>query len=70
MGAVVIDKMPAESICKDNENLQCWALDAEMESYVMYFNKDNADLVKQVNDVLKQMITDGLIDQYTVKHSS
>ncbi|MBQ7699208.1 MAG: transporter substrate-binding domain-containing protein [Clostridia bacterium] len=70
VGAVVIDKMPAESICKDNENLQCWALDAEMESYVMYFNKDNADLVKQVNDVLKQMIADGLIDQYTVKHSS
>lgn len=70
VAAVVIDKMPAESICKDKDNLQCWSLDAEMESYVMYFNKDNAELVKQVNDVLKQMIADGLIDQYTVKHSS
>ena len=70
VAAVVIDKMPAESICKGKDNLQCWSLDAEMESYVMYFNKDNAELVKQVNDVLKQMIADGLIDQYTVKHSS
>ena len=70
VAAVVIDKMPAEAICKDKDTLQCWSLDAEMESYVMYFNKDNADLVKQVNEVLKKMIEDGLIDQYTVKHSS
>ena len=69
VGAVVIDKMPAESICKGKDNLQCWELDAEMESYVMYFNKDNAELVSQVNEILKQMIKDGLIDQYTVKHS-
>ena len=70
VAAVVIDKMPAEAICKDKDNLQCWSLDAEMESYVMYFNKDNAELVSQVNTILKQMIADGLIDQYTVKHSS
>ncbi len=70
VAAVVIDKMPAEAICKDKDTLQCWSLDAEMESYVMYFNKDNADLVTQVNEVLKKMIEDGLIDQYTVKHSS
>ncbi len=68
--AVVIDKMPAEAICKDKDNLQCWSLDAEMESYVMYFNKDNAELVASVNTILKKMISDGLIDQYTVKHSS
>ena len=70
VAAVVIDKMPAEAICKDKDNLQCWSLDAEMESYVMYFNKDNAELVSQVNAILKQMITDGIIDGYTVKHSS
>ena len=62
--------MPAESICKGKDGLQCWELDAEMESYVMYFNKDNAELVAEVNTILKQMIADGLIDQYTVNHSS
>lgn len=70
VSAVVIDKMPAESICKDDDKLECWSLDAEMESYVMYFNKDNAELVKQVNELLKTMIADGTIDKYTVKHSS
>ena len=70
VAAVVIDKMPAEAICKDKDNLQCWSLDAEMESYVMYFNKDNAELVAEVNKILDQMIKDGIIDQYTVKHSS
>ncbi len=70
VAAVVIDKLPAESICKGNSNLECWQLDAEMESYVMYFNKDNAELVAQVNEILAQMIEDGIIDQYTVNHSN
>lgn len=70
VSAVVIDKMPAESICKDNANLECWQLDADTESYVMYFNKESADLVAEVNKVLEKMIADGKIDEFTVKHSS
>ncbi len=70
VSAVVIDKMPAEAICKSDSNLQCWCLDGDMESYVMYFNKENGALVDQVNELLKKMIADGTIDQYTVKHSS
>ena len=27
-------------------------------------------MVKQVNEILKQMIAEGVIDQFTVKHSS
>lgn len=69
VSAVIIDKMPAESICKDSQNLECWCLDGEMESYVMYFNKDNADLVSKVNEELDKMIADGTIDQYIVNHS-
>lgn len=67
--AVVIDKMPAESICKNNDALECWCLDGDMESYVMYFNKDNADLVAKVNAELKTMIESGMVDQYTINHS-
>jgi polar amino acid transport system substrate-binding protein len=70
VSAVVIDKMPAESICKDSNKLQCWCLDGDMESYVMYFNKEATELVAKVNEILDKMIKDGLIDQYTVKHSS
>lgn len=70
VSAVVIDKMPAESICSNNANLECWQLDAEMESYVMYFNKEATELVAQVNELLGQMIAEGKIDQFTVNHSS
>lgn len=69
VSAVIIDKMPAESICKGNDKLECWAVDAETESYVMYFNKNATELVKQVNEILDKMIADGKIDEFTVNHS-
>ena len=68
--AVVIDKLPAESIVSGNANLECFALDAEPESYVLYFNKNATELVAKVNEVLQEMINNGTIDQFVVNHSS
>lgn len=70
IGAVVIDELPAKSIAAANNNLSCWKIDAEPESYVLYFNKDAGDLVASVNTVLQKMITDGTINQYIINHSS
>ncbi len=39
VSAVVIDKMPAQSISGSNADLECWQLEGELESYVMYLNK-------------------------------
>jgi len=69
IGAVVIDKLPAESICKGNENLKCFMLDSEPEQYVIYFNKEAGALRDKVNKVLEKMIAGGVIDFYTLKHS-
>ena len=69
IGSVVIDKLPAQKICQANANLECFELDAEPESYVLYFNKNATELVAQVNEVLAQLIADGVIDQYTIAHS-
>ena len=68
--AVVIDKLPAESIVSGNAELECFPLDAEPESYVLYFNKEATELVAKVNAVLEVMIADGTIAQYTINHSS
>ena len=68
--AVVIDELPAQSIAAANNGLSCWKIDAEPESYVLYFNKDAGDLVNKVNEVLDKMIKDGTIDQYIINHSS
>lgn len=68
-GGVIIDKLPAQSISNANANLECFELDAEPESYVLYFNKEATELVSQVNVVLSEMIADGTIAQYTLNHS-
>ncbi len=69
LGAVIIDKLPAESIVSANSNLECYELDAEPENYVLYFNKNATDLVEKVNKVLEKMISNGVINYYTLKHS-
>lgn len=70
LGAVIIDKLPAQEISAADSDLECFELDAEPESYVLYFNKEATELVAQVNVILAQMIADGTIDQYTINHSS
>ena len=69
LGAVVIDQLPAETISGNKNGLSCWKIDAEMESYVLYFNKEATELVKKVNNILAIMKTNGVIDYLTIKHS-
>ena len=68
--AVVIDKLPAESIVSGNDNFECIPLQAEPESYVLYFNKNAADLVAKVNVVLQKMIDEGVINQFILNHTA
>ena len=68
--AVIIDKLPAQSICANNDDLECFELDAEPESYVLYLNKEATDLLEDINEVLQKLIDDGTIAQYTINHSN
>lgn len=71
LGAVVIDELPAKQIAgADSEKLDCWKIDAEMESYVLYFNLKATELVAEVNKVLDKLISEGTIGQYIINHSS
>ena len=70
LSAVVIDELPAKQIAGSNDGLACWKIDAEMESYVLYFNKNATKLVEEVNKVLDKLIADGTINQYIINHSS
>ena len=70
LSAVVIDELPAKQIADSKDTLACWKIDAEMESYVLYFNKNATALVAEVNKVLDKLIADGTIGQYIVNHSS
>lgn len=70
VGAVVIDKLPAKQIAEGSDGAFEWfELDAEPESYVLYFNLEATELVAKVNEVLEELIADGTIDQFTINHS-
>lgn len=72
--AVVIDKMPAESIVANNEGLKCLELvyadgSKTDESYGICVAK-GSDLVDVINDVIKQLQDEGKIDEFIVNHSN
>ena len=69
--AVIIDKLPAESIVKNNTGLKCVKItDAEPESYGICVAKGNESLLKVINEVLQTLIDEGKIDSYVVAHSN
>ncbi len=67
--AIVIDKLPALSLTLKT-SYYCYELDEEPESYVLYLNKDNGELLTAVNEVLTAMIADGKIEEFTINHST
>lgn len=69
LGAVVIDKLPAKEIAKSKaDTLSYWEIDAEVESYVLYFNKSQTELVTKVNKILTYMQENGVIDYLVAKY--
>ncbi|MBQ4067312.1 MAG: transporter substrate-binding domain-containing protein [Clostridia bacterium] len=65
---VIIDNEPAKSYVKANEGLKILDTEYAVEDYAICFNKNDADLQKQVNDALAELIADGsvqkIIDKY------
>ena len=69
--AVVVDKLPAESIVNNNTGLKCVkAEDAEPEAYGICVAKGNDELLQVINDTLQKLIDEGKIDEYIVAHST
>lgn len=72
--AVVIDKLPAESICANNPDLKCLEFvyadgTKTDEQYAIGVQKGNKELLDQINTTLQRLIDDGKIDEYIVSHS-
>lgn len=69
LGAVVIDKLPAKSIASSKaDTLSYWEIDADVEEYVLYFNKSQTELVEKVNKILDYMLENNVIDYLVAKH--
>ena len=66
---IVMDKLPALELVKKNPELRI--LDGTLfeDKYGMAVKKGNKELLDQINKVLERLISEGKIEEYTVKFS-
>ena len=66
--AIVLDSLPANEIVNKNENLKI--LDEELltDKYGIAVQKGNTELLNTINEVLKEMMENGKIEEYTIKY--
>lgn len=66
---IVMDKLPALELVKKNPELKI--LDGTLfeDKYGMAVKKGNKELLAQINKVLERLISEGKIEEYTVKFS-
>ena len=66
--AVVIDDQPAQAFVAANEGLMILETPFADESYAMAINKDNEELLNEINRVLEEMKADGTLDAIIEKY--
>lgn len=67
--AVIIDKLPAESIAANSGGELVTLPDSlTEESYAIAVKKDSPDLLAEINKVLGEMVASGKIDELVTKH--
>lgn len=66
--AVVIDNEPAKSFVEANEGLKILETPYAVEKYAMCLNKDNTELLDQINTALKELTDDGTIPAIIEKY--
>lgn len=72
--AVVIDKLPAEIVAGNYENLKAIELvyadgSNTEESYAICVAKGNESLLKVINEVIEELKANGKIDEFVIKHT-
>lgn len=66
--AIVLDSLPAKEII--NKNIDLKILDEELltDKYGIAVQKGNTELLNIINEVLKEMMENGKIEEYTIKY--
>lgn len=66
--AVIIDNQPAKTFVEENEGLKILDTSYVEEDYALAIKKGNDDLVKKVNDAIKELKEDGTFDEIVAKY--
>lgn len=67
--AIVMDQLPAQELVKQNSDLIILNNVLFTDSYGMIVKKGNKELLNVMNEVLKELINEGKITEYTMKYS-
>lgn len=68
VNAVVIDSQPAKEFVAANDGLKILETEFVSEDYAIGVSKDNPELLEAVNNVLKELIEDGTVQEILDKY--
>ena len=66
---IIMDLSPASEIVKSNDGLKILDEYLFTDKYGMAIKKGNKELLDKVNDVLTRLMSEGKIEEYTIKHT-
>lgn len=68
--AVVLDSLTAEEMAKTNEEFIILEEPLATDVYAICVAKGNQELLDTINTVLERLMTEGKIEEYTIKHTT
>lgn len=66
--AIVMDSLPAAELVKANDGLVILEKELFTDKYGLAVKKGNTELLNKLNEVLEQLMKDGKIEEFTIKH--
>ena len=66
--AIVLDSLPAEEIINKNPELKILEKEVLTDKYGIAVQKGNSELLKQINEVLNELMNSGKIQEYTINY--
>ena len=66
---IIMDLLPASELVKSNDGLRILDEYLFTDKYGMAIKKGNKELLDKVNDVLTRLMSEGKIEEYTIKHT-
>ena len=65
---VIIDNEPAKAFVRQNPGLKILDTEFAVEDYAIAVNKDKSDLLKKIDDALRELIADGTVQSIVDKY--
>lgn len=67
---LIMDALPANELVKNNEDLTILNIELFTDKYAAAVAKGNATLLREIDSVLKELMQEGKIEEYTMNHTN